>query len=127
MIYRFTFEGNTPSKKNQKRILRRKSGVPFIMPSTEYGAWHKEALWRVHSQMGSGRGVFPLRACSQVTAHLFYADRRRRDASNTFESIMDLLVDAGILADDSWNIVGPTHIYPALRPGRAGWEVAIEA
>jgi hypothetical protein len=60
-----------------------------------------------------------------VYARLFYTDRRRRDSSNTFESIMDLLVDAGILADDAWAITGPTAQFPELRPDRPGFEVII--
>ncbi len=36
----------------------------------------------------------------------FYPDTRRTfDLSNAAESVMDLLVDAAILADDSWSVV----------------------
>lgn len=36
----------------------------------------------------------------------FYPNTRRRfDLSNAAESVMDLLVDAAILADDSWSVV----------------------
>jgi len=125
--YRFHFEGNTPSKKNQKRILRTKAGRPFIMPSDEHKAWHKAAEWEMKLQRSRFTDVrWPLPRAKRVYAKLFYEDRRRRDSSNTFESIMDLLVDAEILADDAWAVTGPTAQFPELRPGRPGWEVIIE-
>lgn len=125
MIYRFSYEGNTPSKKNQKRIVRRKSGAPFIMASTDHQQWHKAALLEVMLQRSRMLPRFPLPRCKHVICKLFFKDRRRRDASNTFESIMDLLVDAKILADDSWAITGPIFLYPTLRPDRPGWEIAL--
>ena len=131
MIYRFQYEGNTPSKKNQKRIFRRKNGAPFITASSDFAMWHKEALWKVKIQASSryAAAPFPLQRCKHVLTKLYYKDRRARDNSNTFESIMDLLVDAGILADDSWLVTGPTYQFPSLRAadqGGAGWEVCIE-
>lgn len=127
MIYRFQFEGNTPSKKNQKKIgVHPKTKRIMIFPSTEFERWHRPAVLGMKLQMSAmARARFPIPRCKHVIAKIFYEDRRRRDSSNTFESIMDLLVDAGVLADDSWAIVGPTYVFPALRPGRPGWEVAV--
>ena len=126
MILRFFYEGNTPSKKNQKRILKRKNGAPFIMASSEHQKWHKAAAILLGQQRSRVTGVrFPIPRCAQVIALLYYEDRRRRDSSNTFESIMDLLVDAGILVDDCWAITGPTGQFPQLRPGRPGWEIQL--
>jgi hypothetical protein len=130
MLYRFSYEGNTPSKKNQKRIFRRKDGAPFITASSDFKMWHKEALWRMKLQISRYPGApFPLQRCKHVLARLYYKDHRPRDNSNTFESIMDLLVDSGVLADDTWRVTGPTYQFPALRPdahGGPGWEVCIE-
>lgn len=127
MIYRFHFEGNTPSKKNQKRIvLNRKTKRPMILSSSDFERWHKEAAWELTLQKSKLAGPFPIPRCSRIMGRLYYADRRRRDTSNTWESIMDLLVDVGILADDSWAITGSTHQFPVLRVGRAGWEIQIE-
>jgi Holliday junction resolvase RusA-like endonuclease len=123
----FRYEGNTPSKKNQKRIIRTKQGRPLIMPSEAYKAWHGPAVLAMTLQRSAYTGVpFPIDRCSRIYARLFYTDRRRRDSSNTFESIMDLLVDAGILADDAWAITGPTAQFPELRPDRPGFEIILE-
>lgn len=123
---KFHYEGNTPSKKNQKRIVRRKDGAPFIMASTDYARWHKGAHLEMKLQMSRITGVtWPLSRTSQVIIRLFYEDRRRRDSTNTVESIMDLLVDAGILADDCWVMVGPMGIFPSLRPDAPGWDIQL--
>jgi len=42
---------------------------------------------------------------------LFYMpDNRRTDLTNKAESVMDLLVDNGILKDDSWQVVNPLQL-----------------
>lgn len=126
MILRFHFEGNTPSKKNQKRILKRGDGRSFIASSSEHQRWHKAAVILMTYQRSRITGVrFPIPRCARVIALLYYENHRRRDSSNTFESIMDLLVDAGILEDDSWAITGPTGQFPQLRKDRPGWEVQL--
>ena len=40
-----------------------------------------------------------------VSIKYWLPDRRRRDLSNMTESVMDLLVDRGVLTDDSCNVV----------------------
>jgi hypothetical protein len=127
MIYRFTYEGNTPSKKNQKQMaVHPKTKRLLIVPSEAFKKWHGPAVWEMKLQASRMPVRFPLDRCKHIVCKLFFEDRRRRDSSNTFESVMDLLVDAGILADDCWAITGPTFVFPALRPGRPGWELAIE-
>lgn len=37
-----------------------------------------------------------------ILAVFFPPDRRKADLSNKFESVADLLVDAGVLEDDNW-------------------------
>ncbi len=123
----FRWEGNTPSKKNQKRLVAPKGRRPLILPSEAYKAWHGPALKQMALQRSAITGVtFPIDHCLRIYAKLFYENFQRRDSSNTFESIMDLLVDAGILADDCWAITGPTAQFPELRKGRPGWEIILE-
>lgn len=125
-ILRFFYEGNTPSKKNQKQVFKGKNGRPFITASSAFKQWHGPAVMLMKQQMSRTLGVkWPIARTSQVMIKLFYEDRRRRDATNTVESIMDLLVDAGILADDNWIAVGPMGIFPYLRAGAPGWEIAL--
>lgn len=127
MILTFRYEGNTPSKKNQKQIFRGKQGRPFITASAEFKKWHGAAVWEMKRQRSGIMGIaWPLPRVARVIVTLYYEDRRRRDASNTLESIMDLLVDAEILADDSWTATGPIGIFPQLREDRPGWTALLE-
>lgn len=122
MLLTFRYEGNTPSKKNQKRIFKGKDGKPFITASADFKAWHRGAVFEMKQQRSRITGItWPLPGCPRIIVSLFYEDRRRRDASNTLESVMDLLVDAEILADDNWVACPQIGLFCALRPGRPGW------
>lgn len=86
--------GNVPSKKNSKQIIYVR-GKPIIISSKAFTAWHKDALEQL-------TGHCPAH-CHQIVALTFYpSTRRRADLTNKAESIMDLLVDAGIIPDDNW-------------------------
>ncbi len=126
-ILRFHYEGNTPSKKNQKQIFRGKNGKPFISASSDFKDWHKKAEWEIKLQMSRQTSArFPVQRCVRVYANLFYDTNRARDNSNTWESILDLMVDVGILSDDSWQVTGPTAQFPKYRKGEPGWVLFIE-
>ena len=92
--------GRIPSKKNSRCLFVR-GGRLVNIPSAKYAEWHKSAM----SQVADVRKDNFL--LDQVTVEIdFYApDKRASDLSNKAESIMDLLVDAGILSDDNWWVV----------------------
>jgi Holliday junction resolvase RusA-like endonuclease len=92
--------GRIPSKKNSRCLFVR-GGKLVNIPSAKYAEWHKQALTQVADVR---KDNFLL---GQVTVEIdFYApDKRASDLSNKAESIMDLLVDAGILSDDNWWVV----------------------
>lgn len=51
-------------------------------------------------------GKRPVASQIECVELIFYpSTRRKADATNKAESIMDLLVDAGIIEDDNWFIV----------------------
>jgi Holliday junction resolvase RusA-like endonuclease len=91
--------GRVPSKKNSKRIIQA-GGRPRLISSEAFLAWHEEMMLRVRRY----RPKTPI-ARAAVTITFFAESRRRFDLSNSAESVMDLLVDSGILADDSWAVV----------------------
>lgn len=128
MIYTFTFEGNTPSKKNQKQLAyNKKAGRTFIVASESYKIWNRQALQAVQLQARAfPPKSFPIPVCRRIALTIYFGDLRRRDSSNLWESVADLLVDAGILEDDRWAVTGPTAQIPVLRKGRPGWVVDIE-
>lgn len=89
----------TPSKKNS-RIVNRRTGRSF--PSKNYTDWHRVASGYV---MASRRPETALHGPLYVSLHFIHGTHRRCDSDNKVSSILDLLVDCGVLSDDSWDVV----------------------
>ena len=51
-----------------------------------------------------------IRTTSKIKAEFWLPDNRKTDLSNKIESVMDLLVDNGIIEDDSWQIISDLHL-----------------
>lgn len=92
--------GAPVTKKNSQRILRTGSGRPFIQPSAQYKRYEADCLRQI-----------PRPFCQQIDTPVnvqcvFYMPTRRRcDLVNLLESVCDILVRAGVLADDNCRIV----------------------
>jgi Holliday junction resolvase RusA-like endonuclease len=71
------------------------------IPSAKYTAWHKDAMLQVINISKMYASITNL----HIEIDFFAPDKRASDLSNKAESIMDLLVDAGIISDDNWWIV----------------------
>jgi Holliday junction resolvase RusA-like endonuclease len=115
-----TLPGRVPSKKNSKRWM--KFGHRMVLvPSVQFNAWHEEMMLRIRRY----RPKQPIPKAK--VAIMFFAENRRRfDLSNAAESVMDLLVDAGILEDDSAeNVPELVLTYGGVDPRKARAEVAI--
>lgn len=89
--------GDVPSKKNSKQIIYVR-GRPLIISSKNYQNWHKTAQNQLY-------GVKPLPGLSSINLTFFSSTRRKFDLTNKAESVMDLLVDCGIIPDDNWSVV----------------------
>jgi Holliday junction resolvase RusA-like endonuclease len=90
--------GRTPSKKNSKQIIYVR-GKPLIISSKDYAEWHKISLQTLKNAPRLSVNI-------EVVRLTFYSENKRKfDLSNKAESIMDLLVDAGILLDDNYEVV----------------------
>jgi Holliday junction resolvase RusA-like endonuclease len=115
VIQTFTMPSLPPSKKNSKRILqvnKRGGGKrPIIASQAGYKTWETETACYMRLR---------LKPVAQASIRLDFAlgDKRRRDMTNMSEGIMDALVVAGILPDDSCAYVplitlvasfGPAH------------------
>ena len=96
-MFSFYIHAETPAKKNSR--INTKSGRSF--PSKRYQEWHKFAMTEILSQH---RPEKPVEHCHIVLTFI-HGDLRRRDSDNGCSSILDLLVDAGILKDDNWKVV----------------------
>lgn len=97
------------TKKNSQRILRTRDGRSFIAPSSLYAKYEKEVCKAL-----KGIVVSPITAPVTVKATFYMKTHRRVDKSNLEEALHDVLVKAGILADDNRNIIASsdgTRVY----------------
>jgi Holliday junction resolvase RusA-like endonuclease len=89
------------TKKNSQQILTNpKTGRPFIMPSAKYKQYEREAAWFLKS-----RPPRPIECPVNIKCLFYLPTKRRTDLTNLLEAVDDLLVHAGIIADDHYGIV----------------------
>lgn len=123
-MIKLTVYGETPSKKNSKVYTR---GGRFI-PSAAHREWHQGALIDLAVQlkrMGTERPrliEYPVAVCMTF----YHGNNARRDCDNQTSSILDLLQDARILADDRWQIVREITVKNRADKGHARCEIDIE-
>lgn len=93
---------NPVGKKNNMQILKGKNGRPFIAQSKRYKDYEKACLDYLPQMDEPIAHPVELRC-------VFYRDSRRVvDLANLLEAVQDILVTAGILADDNRDIVAST-------------------
>ena len=91
---------NPVTKKNSQQILiNRKTGRPFISPSKAYKTFEKDCL----SQLPKPEK--PISSPVNVMCVYYMATKRKVDLCNLIEATCDILVRAGVLADDNSDIV----------------------
>lgn len=111
MDIQFTIIGPIPSKKNSLRRIMR-GGRIFTVPSSAHERWHDIAFLHLKKQLRGLRAFLPVLKCKDVEIDFRMADSRSRDLTNSAESVMDLLVDCGVLLDDCWQVTGPVLLRP---------------
>ncbi len=91
--------GSIPSKKNSRNIFCR-GGFPISLPSNKYREWHEDAMKSliVPKEL---RKIMPVKLAG-IEITIYPRTRAKSDLTNKAESLMDFLVDAGILEDDNW-------------------------
>ncbi|MBP5793792.1 MAG: RusA family crossover junction endodeoxyribonuclease [Spirochaetaceae bacterium] len=123
-MLRFQIIGETPGKKNSKIWTR--SGK--LIPSKAHQRWHTDAMLQLTGQISRlPREEFPygpgrpdgIEDPVHVTLTFYHGDQVRRDSDNQAASIMDLLQDAKVLADDRWQIVRILSIFNHYDKGNA--------
>ena len=90
--------GRIPSKKNSKQIIRR-GNRSMLVSSRAHGVWHADALWQLKEQR-----IRAMEGRIGIEMMFYFPDKRRADLTNKAESVMDLLVDAGIIKDDNASV-----------------------
>ena len=110
--------GEVPSKKNSR--INTRSGRSF--PSRAYQRWHDMAMFHAITQAKGKKAPDPC----EITVTLIHGDMRRRDCDNGLSSVLDMLVDSGILSDDDWKHVRNLKVLAFHRKGKPECRVEIE-
>ena len=92
----YTITGNVPSKKNSR--INTRSGRSF--PSKAYQEWHSIASDEIALQ-----GIQAFKKPVRIQADFYFNNNIRRDLDNRLSSVLDMLVDLGVLSDDRWQCV----------------------
>ena len=98
---KIVLSGRIPSKKNSKRIVMA-GRRPMIISSKDYETWHTVASYELRSQVKGSANRIRLSGPKKVAITIFAPNKVKGDLSNKAESIMDLLVDNGVIEDDNW-------------------------
>lgn len=97
-MVKITITGDTVSKKNSKQLIQVR-GRTIIISSKAYKKWHDQAITQLY-------GIKPVESKIERVELIFYPSTKRKyDISNHAESLMDLLVDGGIIEDDNYSVV----------------------
>lgn len=89
------------TKKNHQRIMRNsKTGGRFIAPSAQYTDYAKKAPWFLKPVPEK-----PIDYPVNVKCLFYLPTKRNTDLTNLLESIDDIMVNCGILADDNYTII----------------------
>lgn len=104
MIQKYIISLPPITKKNSQQILtNHRTGKPFITPSKQYKKYEQAAMWYL-----TPKPKAPLVGRYNIRLLFYMPTRRKVDKTNLESAIMDVLVDAKILADDNRNIVAAT-------------------
>lgn len=96
---KFTIPLTPITKKNHQQILRNKStGRPFVAPSEQYRQYERDAVWFLPK-------VSTIDYPVNVKCLFYMPTHRRCDLTNLLESVDDIMVKAGLLADDSYTVI----------------------
>ena len=116
MIQKYIISLPPITKKNSQQILtNRRTGKPFIAPSSAYKRYEQQAMWYLTPKPKS-----PLAGRYRVSTVFYMPTRRRVDLTNLMEAAHDTLVAAKILADDNNTIIasvdGSRVLYDKANP-----------
>lgn len=106
-------DGLIPPKKNSKRVIRNKyTGRTMVLPSESHEAWHKTQMQELEKIQN-----IPMGGISHIEVNFQVPDKRKRDLSNMFESIADLLQDADIIESDNCFVLNDIRLKLDLNTG----------
>lgn len=123
-MIRFVIQGETPAKKNSRIFLKNGRNIP----SKRYQEWHKDAMGQISTQscLQAADAQFPIEKEVAINLTFYHGDLRRRDSDNGTSSVLDLLTDCQILADDNWQIVRALRVVNHYEKGEPRCIIEIE-
>ena len=95
----YTIYGPPRTKKNSQQIRRTAAGRPFVAPSKAFVEYERSCLAQIKTPYR------PLSAPVNVKCVYYMPTKRRVDLTNLLEATDDILVKAGVLADDCAAVV----------------------
>ena len=99
-MIKFTIPLAPITKKNHQQLVWPKGkNKPVVMPSPQYKQYEKDALWYIPQPEK------PIDGPVCVTCKFFMPTRRKCDLTNLLQAIDDILVKAGLLADDNYTVI----------------------
>lgn len=132
LIEEYTFQDGTkaildhkesivvPSKKNQQQIILRtytdasggKKTSSSIKASVQHEKWHLKhvKVFNAWANKIAAAGVSLPITRAKVKMLFYFPDSKRRDLGNKFETISDIMKDAGIIMDDEFKVFKPIHL-----------------
>lgn len=102
MNIKIVLKGAAITKKNSQRIVRA-GNRPMILPSAQYKEYEAACMAQIPSRKRQ-RIDIPV----NVQCVYYMPTRRRVDISNLNSALHDILVRAGVLADDNRDVIAGT-------------------
>lgn len=96
------------TKKNSQQVVRNRQGRTFITQSKRYKAYVADTALILNAVKGKNDIREPIAEPVHVRAHFYRCTKKIVDLTNLQECLHDVLVGAGILADDSCRVIVST-------------------
>lgn len=103
----YVIEGETPAQKNSQTFNAR---TRTMVKSPQFRRWRDSAFLQLRAQ-GIQERPYPY---AEIEILFVHSDLRRRDGDNQLSSVQDLLVAAGVIADDCWTRIGTPRVSHAV-------------
>lgn len=134
MKLKFSITGRIPSKKNSKDISIVSGGKRLdgskkkrvqVRSSKGYNLWHRQAMKQLRD-MRVPKARIDRGGIHLTWLKIYFPDKREADLTNKAESVMDLLVDYGLLGRDDWMTTGRLVLDPVYRKGVGGCDICLK-